>query len=147
MIPQLSKLVSTPGSRVHFEVIHAGDGQIRVRVTPELGPTPDNASDEEVQLRAAMGMALTMSGTPEEIEQKLAARMNEHRALLDEAQISLQSLRERLNASQARAEAAQSNATSTNAAPASTKPETATASAASQPVPATVDDAPTLENF
>lgn len=68
LFTRIAQLVSGEGDRLHCEIIGAQDGQIKVRVTPDLGPTPSNATDEEAELRALMATPITVTGTPEEVD-------------------------------------------------------------------------------
>ncbi|MGF6282026.1 PRTRC genetic system protein E [Pseudomonas frederiksbergensis] len=51
-----------------IEVQGLGEGQIKVIYTPNLGPTPHNASDDVVNLRAAICKPMVVAGTANEVE-------------------------------------------------------------------------------
>lgn len=74
---RISTLIATKGNRLHIEIVGIEDGQIRVRVTPDLGAVPENASTEEAELRALLSIPLTLVGTPEEVDQLLEQHINQ----------------------------------------------------------------------
>ncbi|MGE8065172.1 PRTRC system protein E [Pseudomonas sp. NPDC089569] len=74
-----------------IEVQGLGDGQIKVIYTPNLGPTPHNASDEVVSLRAAICKPMVVAGPADEVEdafgehiKKKAAVVTRGLSILDE---------------------------------------------------------------
>ncbi|MHC5195169.1 PRTRC system protein E [Pseudomonas frederiksbergensis] len=74
-----------------IEVQGLGEGQIKVIYTPNLGPTPHNASDDVVNLRAAICKPMVVAGTADEVEcafaehiQKKAVAVNRGLSMLDE---------------------------------------------------------------
>ena len=110
MIQELAKALTQQGSRLHFEMCNAGEGSIRVRVTPDLGPAPSDASDEEIQLRAAITSPLSITGSPAEVEASLANHLGQQREIVAEGVASISALRERLNAATAKAQQAKPSA-------------------------------------
>ncbi len=61
--------VLTANTSATIEVQGLGDGQIKVIYTPNLGPTPNNASDEVVNLRAAICKPMVVAGLADEVEE------------------------------------------------------------------------------
>lgn len=76
LFTRLSQLILRQGDRLHFELIGSEEAQIKVLITPDLGPTPTNASDEELNLRTLLATPITITGKPEEVDSLL----NEHLA-------------------------------------------------------------------
>lgn len=64
--------VLTTGLKATVELHGLGDGKIKLLYTPDIGPTPENASEAVVQLRSAIAKPMVVSGTPEEIEEAFA---------------------------------------------------------------------------
>lgn len=133
LFTRLATALNAKGARLDFEMVAMDDaGKIRLRVTPNLGACPDNATDEEQQLRALLGAPLTIAGTPEEVDEALAERLNERMAIQAEGTEALSALREKMAAA---AEASKK-----------AKPAKAAKSAgnktASQPAPASEEEAP-----
>ncbi|MDF9779153.1 PRTRC system protein E [Pseudomonas baetica] len=60
--------VLTANTSATIEVQGLGEGQIKVIYTPNLGPTPHNASDDVVNLRAAICKPMVVAGTADEVE-------------------------------------------------------------------------------
>lgn len=50
-------------------------GRVKLTYTPNIGPTPDNASADIINLRSAMARPFVVSGTAEEIEAAFADRV------------------------------------------------------------------------
>lgn len=65
---KLSSIFQGEGTRLVCEVVEAGSGEITVRITPDLGATPSNASEEEANLRALLAVPMTLTGTPAEVD-------------------------------------------------------------------------------
>lgn len=61
--------VLTPGMSATVEVQGLPTGEIKLIYTPNIGTTPDNASDAIVQLRAAISKPMIIAGAPAEIEE------------------------------------------------------------------------------
>lgn len=61
--------VLTPGMSAIVEVQGLPNGEIKLIYTPNIGATPDNASDAIVQLRAAISKPMIIAGAPAEIEE------------------------------------------------------------------------------
>lgn len=83
--------VLTANTSATIEVQGLGDGQIKVIYTPNLGPTPHNASDEVVSLRAAICKPMVVAGPADEVEdafgehiKKKAAVVTRGLSMLDE---------------------------------------------------------------
>lgn len=83
--------VLTAGNNAIIEVQGLSDGQIKVIYTPNLGPTPQGASVEEVNLRAAIAKPLVVTGTADVVESELmghikskAVAVNRGLSILDE---------------------------------------------------------------
>lgn len=69
--------VLTSGLKAVVEINGVGDGKIKLIYTPEIGPTPDNASDEIIKLRSAISRPLIITGTPEEVERAFAQKVED----------------------------------------------------------------------
>jgi len=64
--------VLTTGLKATVQLEGLADGNIKLMYTPEIGPTPENASEAVVQLRAAISKPMVVSGAPAEIEEAFA---------------------------------------------------------------------------
>lgn len=64
--------VLTANTSAIIEVQGLGEGQIKVIYTPNLGPTPHNASDDVVNLRAAICKPMVVAGPADEVEDAFA---------------------------------------------------------------------------
>lgn len=64
--------VLTTGLKASIQIEGLGNGAVKLIYTPEIGPTPENASEAVIQLRAAISKPMVVSGTPEEIESAFA---------------------------------------------------------------------------
>lgn len=64
--------VLTANTSATIEVQGLGEGQIKVIYTPNLGPTPHNASDDVVNLRAAICKPMVVAGPADEVEDAFA---------------------------------------------------------------------------
>ncbi|MCU9528511.1 PRTRC system protein E [Pseudomonas mosselii] len=64
--------VLTTGLKATVQLEGLADGNIKLIYTPEIGPTPENASEAVVQLRAAISKPMVVSGAPAEIEEAFA---------------------------------------------------------------------------
>jgi PRTRC genetic system protein E len=73
MIEQLSELVSASGvSRMNLSIQNeGGSDQVAVVIQCVLGQAPENASDQQKALRAALAMPITVSGYVGEVDVKL----------------------------------------------------------------------------
>ncbi|MFG0337686.1 PRTRC system protein E [Pseudomonas sp. zjy_13] len=69
--------VLTSGLKAVVEINGVGDGKIKLIYSPEIGPTPDNASDEVIKLRSAISRPLIITGTPDEVELAFAQKIEE----------------------------------------------------------------------
>jgi PRTRC genetic system protein E len=123
LFTRLAQALNAKGARLDFEMVALGDGHYRAMMTPNLGACPENASDEERQLRALLASPLTISGTASDIDEALEQRLAERIAIQNEGLASLDALREKMKAAAAAAEKAKPKA-------ASQKASAATASAA-----------------
>lgn len=65
--------VLTPGLSASVEIQGLPNGQIKLMYTPNIGATPENASDAIVQLRAAIAKPMVITGAPDEIEEAFGA--------------------------------------------------------------------------
>jgi PRTRC genetic system protein E len=74
--------VLTAGNNAIIEVQGLGEGQIKVIYTPNLGPTPDNASIEVVNLRAAIAKPMVIAGTADDIESSLVNHIKQKAAVV-----------------------------------------------------------------
>ena len=70
--------------RVNVSIETASAVELKVMVTADLGPTPEKASEQEVQLRAAMCRPLILVGSAVEIEEALMKRLTQHVQALNE---------------------------------------------------------------
>ncbi|MCK1788654.1 PRTRC system protein E [Pseudomonas violetae] len=66
---QAISAVLIPGMSATVEVQGLPNGEIKLIYTPNIGTTPDNASDAIVQLRAAISKPMIIAGAPAEIEE------------------------------------------------------------------------------
>ena len=140
LFAKIAQLSSRKGDRISFEVSFLGNNEIRVMATPDLGPTPSNATDEEVELRAALASPLTITGTPEEVDTLLTEHLMRRQAVQREGVTALASLEARIKQASEKAGKADPTKAATKTAKAT---KSATAAAPADPVP---EKAPTLED-
>jgi hypothetical protein len=79
--------------RVNVAIETASADALKVMVTADLGPTPEKASEHEVQLRAAMCRPLILVGSAVEIEEALMKRLTQHVQALNEGMSLLDEIR------------------------------------------------------
>lgn len=79
--------------RVNVAIETASADALKVMVTADLGPTPEKASEQEVQLRAAMCRPLILVGSAVEIEEALLKRLTQHVQALNEGMSLLDEIR------------------------------------------------------
>ncbi|WP_349618142.1 hypothetical protein [Azotobacter salinestris] len=121
-----------PGKRLFIEAVGAGDGNIRLILTADVGQVPNDATPEVAKVYALMARPLVVVGTPEAVEAALAGKLGQMRERLDEGNEVLDALRQ-LKA-QAKSSAAKA---------ASTPPKPAEADEQAEPAaPERPDDAP-----
>lgn len=89
LFSRIARFSTHPGSRSHFEMVGLGDDRIRVLITPDLGPCPSNASEEELQVREILSRPVTVTGTPEEIDLLIEERMNNRVVVQDKGMVDL----------------------------------------------------------
>ncbi len=70
--------------RVNVAIENASADALKVMITADLGPTPEKASEPEVQLRAAMCRPLILVGSALEIEEGENRRVQNRTSLLIE---------------------------------------------------------------
>lgn len=147
LFTRLSQLASSEGSRLTLEITGAGNGQIKVRVTPDLGPTPSNATDEEVTLRALMATPITILGTPEEADTLLTEQLEKRTPIQASGASALNDLAAKMAAATQKAQAVKPSAKTAATEPAATAK--AEASEAKPKAPAETAEpvkAPTLDD-
>lgn len=74
--------VLTTGLKATVQLEGLADGNIKLMYTPEIGPTPENASEAVVQLRAAISKPMVVSGAPAEIEEAFATLISSKAAVV-----------------------------------------------------------------
>ena len=144
---ELAAALTTKGARLDMEMVALGDGRFQVRITPNLGPCPINASDEEVQVRSLMGVPMTLTDTPDEIDEALHERITQHLEVQAVGVSALDAYREKMS----KAADAAKKATPKNSA-SNGKSSTAKGSSQDQPadegkVQRNDTKAPSLEDF
>lgn len=90
----VARAVAVPGKRIFIEVVGAGDGRIRTIITPDVGAVPADASPEVAKVYALMARPQLVTGTPEEVEAALDAKLGVVRQVLDEGESTLAALRQ-----------------------------------------------------
>lgn len=90
--------VLTNGLKANIQLQGMGDGNIKLMYTPDIGPTPENASEAVVQLRAAISKPMVVTGTPMEIEEAFANLIGDKSAVVARGLSALDEI-ERLAAS------------------------------------------------
>lgn len=75
LFKQLDMLLTGENDRLQCEISAVKGGGIKVRITPDLGATPSNASDEEINIRALLATPITVSGQPDEVDALLAEHL------------------------------------------------------------------------
>ncbi|WP_432780660.1 hypothetical protein QZH44_29825 (plasmid) [Pseudomonas corrugata] len=79
--------------RVNVAIETASADSLKVMITADFGPTPEKASEDEVQLRAAMCRPLVLVGSAVEIEEALMKRVTQHVVALNEGMSLLDEIR------------------------------------------------------
>jgi PRTRC genetic system protein E len=146
----LSRALNAKGSRLDFEMIAIGDGQLRIRMTPNLGPTPENATKEELQLRAYLATPMTLNGTAEGIEELLEQKLKERLDAQNIGVPALNRLQEKMLAASAAADNAQPAASAKKASASTAKTATADGGEeAAEPakVQRVADKPPSMDDF
>lgn len=80
----LANALSGTQHRLNVAIESAPNSGLKVLVTADLGPTPDKASEDEIQLRAAMCRPVILTGSAGDVEQALIVRLTKHVRALDE---------------------------------------------------------------
>lgn len=70
------------GQSARIDVSGLGDGKVKVIYTPQIGETPEGASQEVINLRAAIARPFVVTGTASEIKDAFAARLQEKAAVV-----------------------------------------------------------------
>lgn len=81
--------VLTDGLKATVQLHGLANGQVQLIYTPDIGPTPENASEAQVNLRAAIAKPLVITGTPVEIEEAFAERIGEKAEVVKRGQQAL----------------------------------------------------------
>lgn len=89
--------------RINVAIESAPADALKVMITADLGPTPEQASSSEVQLRTAMCRPLLLVGNALEIEASLLQRLTQHVQALNEGVSLLEEIRSIGSAAQANA--------------------------------------------
>ncbi len=108
----------TAQGRINIEASSAGEGRVRLVLSANLGPVEDNASDEIKQVHALMTCPLVATGTPEELEAALSAKLASLSAVVAEGTATLEALRQIREQASSKAVAAPAPATAAATAPA-----------------------------
>lgn len=122
LFARLATALNAKGARLDFEMVALGDGQYRVMMTPNLGACPENASDEERQLRALISTPMTISGSAGDIDDALLERLAEKAPITQSGVDGIDRLRKQMNDALAAAEKAKPKAASKAAPTATVKP-------------------------
>ena len=139
---QISKLLSGENDRLSVDVIGMAKGEIKVRISPDLGPTPSNASDEEVEIRALMASPLTVTGRPEEVDQLLEEHLSKRVQVQQIGADALNTLSAKMVTAAKKASSATPKADTKSNADSSAEPPSGTETAA----PAEPTKAPSIED-
>lgn len=78
---------------LNIDVQGLGDGQLKLLISANLGPIPENADTQETKLRVALSRPLIVTGTPEQIEEGLASRLASHAQAVNEGLSMLDEIR------------------------------------------------------
>ncbi|EPJ5561935.1 PRTRC system protein E [Pseudomonas aeruginosa] len=70
------------GQSARIDVSGLGDGKVKVIYTPQIGETPEGASQEVINLRAAIARPFVVTGNASEIKDAFAARLQEKAAVV-----------------------------------------------------------------
>lgn len=89
----ISQAVTGANKRINVDIEGLSEGRIKVLLSANLGPTPENACDSEIKLRAAIAMPLLVSGTAEEVEAALYQRVRSHALAINEGAAMLEQIR------------------------------------------------------
>lgn len=90
----VASALNDQGKRIFIEVVGAGEGRIRTIITPDVGAVPADASPEVAKVYALMARPQLVTGTPEEVEAALGAKLGLVREVLDEGEATLAALRQ-----------------------------------------------------
>lgn len=70
------------GQSARIDVSGLGDGKVKVIYTPQIGETPEGASQEVINLRAAIARPFVVTGTASEIKDAFTTRLQEKAAVV-----------------------------------------------------------------
>jgi PRTRC genetic system protein E len=136
----------TSHGRINIEATGAGEGRVRLVLSANLGPVEDNASDEIKQVHALMTRPLVATGTPEELEAALTAKLAQISAVVAEGTATLVALRQIREQASSKAVTAPVPATPATTAPAPAEDasederEPATSPAEAEDIPFSIGD-------
>ncbi|HHH9441213.1 TPA: PRTRC system protein E [Pseudomonas aeruginosa] len=89
----VSKALTDSNKRISIDLSGLDGGRVKVIVSANIGITPENATDAEKKLRAAIAKPLVLSGTPEEVEAALYARVSAHTEVVNAGMSALDEIR------------------------------------------------------
>ncbi|MCP1515681.1 PRTRC system protein E [Pseudomonas rhodesiae] len=105
--------VLTNGLKATVELQGVGEGRIKLVYTPDIGATPDNATQSLMKLRAAIAKPLVVTGSPLEIEEAFALLVGEKSAVVKRGLSALDDIERIAEAAVAEANATRPKAPST----------------------------------
>jgi PRTRC genetic system protein E len=126
-----SKALTDSSKHLNIDITGLEGGRIKVTLSANIGVTPESASPAEKKLRAAIAKPMVLSGTPDEVEAALYARVSAHAEVVSTGMSALDEIRK---LSAAAVEAAKPNKSAA-------KPVQPPANAASQGDDDDLDDA------
>lgn len=94
LLTTLIPLLSRSTTKLVIELNGEGDGRVKAIVSPLVGEMPENASEEQRKLKAALAMPLRCIGSPSAIEQDLADHVRNYVWKRNEWEARLQALDE-----------------------------------------------------
>lgn len=94
LLTTLIPLLSQSTTKLVIELNGEGDGRVKAIVSPLVGEMPENASEEQRKLKAALAMPLRCIGSPSVIEEDLADHVRKYVWKRNEWEARLQALDE-----------------------------------------------------
>lgn len=125
LFARIAQLTAEKDDRLHVEIVGLKGGEIRVRMSPDFGPTPSNASNEEAELRALLSTPITITGTPSEVDAALSEHMDNRAPIQASGMDALGALQAKMATATSKAKQATPSAAATGGAgakPAEKKP-------------------------
>ncbi|HGN1512438.1 MULTISPECIES: PRTRC system protein E [Pseudomonas] len=89
----VSQALTDSSKHLNIDIAGLEGGRIKVTLSANIGVTPESASPAEKKLRAAIAKPMVLSGTPEEVETALYARVSAHAEVVNTGLSALDEIR------------------------------------------------------